>query len=443
MTAIAGIIASAIGRGFTARTILNYIMQNYPQHAGAISNALAIGYTADKILKHLVEPNPKNPENSDAYLTDSEKTDRLDKQRTRKAAIGLAGGLAGITGLASLPFGMSSINTPPNTPASPLNPPLPGSPINPPPQLPQSPGQIATPQTPMPQGITPGQQLQLGVQNPVNQALNPADQGQIAEAANALPQEQAQPQTSIFDQLTQGLDIASLDAGTQQQLKFLGLISDKLQSEGKDINSPEFKRIASKIKKVLKGKGGTLMEEASRKPPELKEDMTTDIVASPGGVGSVTSVDNGKATIEVDGKSHKVDEKYLIKPPKEAAREAMELIKSFTPEQERSAHHMLNAYDEGEKKAFFVFHNGSAYVVDDITPEEYQELSEEIEQAKTTGENIIGKWATGEGSRGAGYNKVVKGIRDRKVQPDLKKKFRKLKVGYNLLREWQRLLNEK
>ena len=116
--------------------------------------------------------------------------------------------------------------------------------------------------------------------------------------------------------------------------------------------------------------------------------------------------------VEVDGKKHKVEDGKILKPPKEAAIEAMELIKSFTPEEMRSTHHMLNSYDEEEKKGFFVFHNGDAYVVDDISPEEYEELSKEVADAKTSGETIIGKWAKGAGSRGADYNKVVKGHRE-------------------------------
>lgn len=183
------------------------------------------------------------------------------------------------------------------------------------------------------------------------------------------------------------------------------------------------------------------VEPAGAKLVEAQE--TPEVILTPHGVGEIVTSRNGKAIVDVDGKKHQVEEKSLLKPPREAAIEALELIKSFTPEQQRSTHHMLNSYDEQEKKAFFVFHNGTAYVVDDISPEEYKELSEEVADAKTSGETIIGKWAAGEGSRGAGYNKVVKGHRERKVVPELKKKYRKLKVGYNLLSEWQRLLNEK
>lgn len=218
---------------------------------------------------------------------------------------------------------------------------------------------------------------------------------------------------------------------------------DKIKANPENIGIIEVNKNQIQDKSKIRTGDNWLKEAAVYADVSLQKPLEKEIVASPGGIGEVEKIEDGKATINVDGKTHQVHEKALLKPPREAALEALELIKSFTPEQERSTHHMLNAYDENERKGFFVFHNGSAYVVDDISPEEYKELSEEVEAAKTTGENIIGKWAKGEGSRGAGYNKIVKGVRERKVVPKLKKTFRKLNVGYNLLKEWQRLINEK
>ena len=72
-------------------------------------------------------------------------------------------------------------------------------------------------------------------------------------------------------------------------------------------------------------------------------------------------------------------------------------------------------------------------LVEQISPEEYERLSTEVEAARTTGKTKIGAWAAGKGSRGAAYQTIVK---------NLKKPYRKLKVGYNLFKEFQRRIKE-
>ncbi len=239
------------------------------------------------------------------------------------------------------------------------------------------------------------------------------------------------------------IDLGGMGKGMTDNL-YNGLFESLKKGSTKfaGIEDPLLKRAKEPFEKGLIKSPDDLRKFANEKPIEQPK-IEENIVATPNGFGEVKISRNGTSLVEVDGKKHSVEDSKILKPPKEAAIEAMELIKSFTPEEMRSTHHMLNSYDEEEKKGFFVFHNGEAYVVDDISPAEYEELSKEVADAKTSGETIIGKWAKGHGSRGAGYNKVVKGHRDRKVVPELVKKFRKLKVGYNLLSEWQRLLNEK
>lgn len=153
-----------------------------------------------------------------------------------------------------------------------------------------------------------------------------------------------------------------------------------------------------------------------------------------GQLGEIESVKQGIAQVRVGDKirNKKIDE--LFESPKEAAIAALELIKSFTPEHMRSVHHVLNMYDPTTKSAQFLFHNGEGYVVEDISPDEYERLSKELDAAKTTGETKIGAWSAGAGSRGAAYQKIVK---------NLKKPYRKIMVGYNLFKEFQRLINEK
>lgn len=453
-------IQTALTYGYTANQILKYVASKFKQAAPGIQQAKQQGYSDEDILKFLGNKiKPKNPKGVDEDLSAQERymkavgmKTKAEKEETRnkflKGALGVAGTAAAayslyqnfgnIANTLGNTFGAGGTAPPPNTPPA-L--PTPGQAVNPPPNIPQTPGQMATPTTPTP-GPNIGQQIQAGVQQPINQGMQPVNVGMPTPPPSNVPQE------SFFSQMTKGVNVDALSEEDKRQIQFLNLIADKLQAEGKTFDDPAVKKIENKVKSVLKGKSGILMQEATRgvTPESNIEELTSpyeNMVAVPGGIGELKGEKNGKASVKLGDKTIGIAAKDAIKPPKEAAIEALELIKSFTPEQERSTHHMLNAYDDQTKQGFFVFHNGNAYVVDDITPDEYKELSEEIELAKTSGENIIGKWTQGEGSRGSAYNKIVKGVRDRKVNKDLAKKYRKLKVGYNILREFQRLLNEK
>jgi hypothetical protein len=87
---------------------------------------------------------------------------------------------------------------------------------------------------------------------------------EIANNLSKAFEEQAQPPVSIFQQLTSGIDIENLDPKKQQQIKFMQMISDQLESTGKTINDPAIKGIAKKIKAVIEGKPDVLTEEATR-----------------------------------------------------------------------------------------------------------------------------------------------------------------------------------
>lgn len=474
MTAqVAGIIANAVGRGFTARTILQYISRNFPQYASAIANASAIGFTADKILKHIVEPKGKNPENSDAYLTDSEKTDRNDKQNKRRAALGVGGvalgvgaGLAGLGLRASasgaqlalpnlqnpqLPGGMGPgpnsqgvqvLNTPPNAPQPITNPPVPNAP------------------TPAP--IMPGNNIGQQINNQINQPTNP---GQVATAAQAIPQqqpeepmqqgmqpqEQTQPQ-SIFEQLLGGVDIESLDPSKKQQLTFLGMIADQLQGQGKTLADPEFKKLADKVKKTIQGKGGMLMEEITRGSPkdlekeeivnrareELKKRVEPkSIVSTPHGVGEVKGVSNGKALVEIDGKTHKIDEKEIEAPPipeKDLADLHNDLIAGIEKAtgQEVSRHIDYVGYDPDANELLYKPWGGTSYTLNDIEPEDVEMLTNHLTQRKTTGSNWIGGWdAETDSPIGAAMHTLLAKLKAKAKEKGVKEYTRKYQNVYS------------
>lgn len=95
---MAGPILTAVARGFSSRTILNHIVQRYPQYAQGIMAAQAAGFTPERILQRFNKD--ENSDDSDQYLTEFEQARKNDKKNKRDAAIkavslaGTAGALA-------------------------------------------------------------------------------------------------------------------------------------------------------------------------------------------------------------------------------------------------------------------------------------------------------------------------------------------------------------
>ena len=476
-------ILTALGSGVSAKKILEFLMKKSPDLAPRITQALASGLSAEKVVKFFSKDknfNKLKQSMEEQYPMQGNANPLVQAENIRgnnlatDSASALQRNLPGIAvGTAAavaspyasraaqyalsraLPNNLKNLSSGMNPTAAPSN--MTGQPqapsTSPSASGPMSPTQPTTPQPQTAKNALPSAPQQPPGLGNVTSVTQPQPITQ-PEGISINPQQSRQETDALWQRIQKGVikhpdkDLNAFLKIANDLTKFSGLNRegfDKLYDEF--IQKKQSGMPLDQIAKDMFAMGG---EDEGKLPKGVPEEKTENVpiaknetVATPHGVGEVITSRNGKSLIEIDGKKHQVDDKSLLKPPKEAAIEALELIKGFTPEEMRSTHHMLNAYDEGEKKGFFVFHNGSAYVVDDITPEEYKELSEEVEKAKTTGETIIGKWASGEGSRGAGYNKVVKGVRERKVVPELKKKFRKLKVGYNLLAEWQRLLNEK
>jgi len=127
-------------------------------------------------------------------------------------------------------------------------------------------GNPQTPGTPPSQPLQPGaglsQQIHQQAQSPVSQAMQAAPPEQVGQAAQAIPP--TEPTQNIFQELTKGIDPSTLDPEKQQQLQFLGMISDQLQGEGKDLNDPAFQRLTKKIQDIIKGKPGVIIRESAR-----------------------------------------------------------------------------------------------------------------------------------------------------------------------------------
>ena len=428
---------STAARTIGAKKILDYLMRNSPELKEKIPQALASGITADKIIKFF-----SKDKNFDKLKKTMEKDYPLENnanplvqaQNVRDKNLGTDIGSSikrnaapMIGNAAGIGVGLALNHALPNLLKGPVEEKIAK--------------EITTQQPPINQNVpinTQGEQqppLNLGNAN----IQQPSNIQQHEEKNINIPEilSKHQSKEKIDELINAGNTAEGITAYFQK------FAPKQIKDIEKESGLPFSKAVEQYIAENPQQKAQETepLQETIEQPQAEAEEVNE--VLTPNGFGEVKISRNGESIVEVDGKKHKVEDAKILKPPKEAAIEAMELIKSFTPEEMRSTHHMLNSYDEAEKKAFFVFHNGDAYVVDDISPDEYEELSKEVADAKTSGETIIGKWAKGQGSRGAGYNKVVKGHRERKVVPELVKTYRKLKVGYNLLSEFQRLLNEK
>lgn len=421
-------LTQAISQGYSAEQILEFLLRKFPKYSKDIQKALGQGYSANTILKYL-SGGRKGLNEFEGELTEHEKTIKSDKEKQRnleknigKAALGIGSAALGVYGLGRAGTIVPEV-------------------------LPTLEGAIQ-PKEDVEIDLTPKiayQQKQLDFQPP-NQLIQQAKEPQVPPVAPTSPIQPQMPQVD-FGQILDRLGVKNkVDAlrennspdviskviryglpkeqirQLESQIPLDQVISGYLQT------APAPETMQQKI-----SKGADLSRSRPENIPEEKE-RGSSVLLPDGQLGEIESVKQGIAKVKVGDKirNKKLDE--LMQSPKEAAVAALELIKSFTPEHLRSAHHALNMYDPTTRSAQFLFHNGEGYIVEDISPEEYERLSNELDAAKTSGESPIAAWATGGGSRGAAYNKIVK---------KLNKPYRKIMVGYNLFKEFQRLINEK
>ncbi|HEX4374895.1 MAG TPA: hypothetical protein VHZ50_16440 [Puia sp.] len=483
-------LTQAISQGFSSEQVIEYLLRHFPKYSKQINQALGQGFSANQVLKYL-NKGRKGVNEFEGELTEHEKTRKSDKEKQKnleknigKGALAL--GAAGL-GAYALNRGAQSI-VPEVLPAlQQPNQPNEGIEIDLTPKITNQQRQL--------QHQAPNQLIQQAKQPQPNQ---PIDQPQAPQMPNAPIAEQSQNAGAILQQLgiKEKVDAlrqnnppemipkilaATLPKNINQALQKQNIPVDQLIYEyiktappvqtlqakqaqgvpfrnnppaGMGQNQPENTPLQpqntpipantpyeSGFKDLIEEGRNKFNEhmnvqEIPEKPKnrELKLNRGSTVLLPDGNLGEIEDVKQGIAKVKVGDKIRhkKLDE--LMESPKEAANAALELIKSFTPESKRSSHHALNTYDPVTNSAQFLFHNGDGYLVEDISPEEYEKLSNEIEEATTTGKNKIGAWATGEGSRGAAYQKIVK---------KLKKPYRKIQVGYNLFKEFQRLVNEK
>ena len=96
---MASAIFGAIGRGYSARTILSAIGRRTPQYANAINTAYYTGYTAEHILSKIASSKDGRQYDPEMFLTDFEKTQKRDNDQKKDrllATLAASGTLAAV-----------------------------------------------------------------------------------------------------------------------------------------------------------------------------------------------------------------------------------------------------------------------------------------------------------------------------------------------------------
>lgn len=455
-------IQQALTMGYTAVQILKYISSKFKGSAPKISQARQQGYSDEDILKFLGNKiKPKNQKNVDQQLSAQEKylkssgiKTKEERKETRdkflSGALGVGATALGAYNMYQNYGGImnsltSSLGQPGNNPP-PSNPPTP-PPTSPqisiqPNLQPQSPQPIQPPPSPQPLSPSPaiGQQVQQQAQSPVIQAKQPASQGQVAQASQALPQEEQiqeeplQPQQPVplFEQLLGGIDPSTLDQPKQEQLKFLSMISDQLQSKGKTLADPEFKNLAKKIKSVLGGKPGMMLQENARfqagqearnanvkpldiqeiqEPIEPEKPMTkgASVITPNGDIATVEDHPGKAAKVMVDGKQQVFDADDLTPVPDnhEEIGDLYQKLIDKIPEGHKSRVYDAIGYDPARNAIKYTYHDGKTYIIDDVPEEIAKEIANSGFLAKTSGGNYMGFYYKGNPSIGAGMHVLI------------------------------------
>ncbi len=431
-------IQQAVSMGYTSLQILNYISKMFKKSAPGIQSAKQQGYSDEDILKFLSgKIKPKNQKNLDNQLSDQEKylksvgiKTKEEKKESRdkflSGALGLGASALGaykmydnyggmLKGLGQT-FGQGGTATqPPITPQAQAQPQA--NPIQPGPQIAQQIAQQAQQpmqqlfQSPTPTPVTVSQESPQ--QEPTQQDMMAAD----LEKPSDLPSlsnefEEETEQKNIFDQLISGVDTNALSQEKQNELRFLGMISNQLQSKGKTLKDPEFKKIEKKIKETVKGKPGLVLKESARfeeKYPEKPMEQGRSIITPSGDIGTIEDSPGKTAKVNIDGKKQVYSSDDLVPVPdnhEEIGTLYQQLIEKI-PEGNKSRVYDAIGYDPIRKALKYTYHDGKTYIIDDVPEEIAKEIADSQFLAKTSGGNFMGLYYKGNPSIGAGMSMLI------------------------------------
>ena len=415
------LIEQALTMGYGEEQILSFLSNVYPKFQRGIKDAKKLGYQANQILNFLSntqkKPSKQDLSPGDKYLKESGILTKEEREERRKkglqTALGIGAGVLGAAGLGRLAF----------------------------------PGTEAV-RAVLEPALDEQQQKQIPYQQnnqipPERQITTPTPSGQPIEMGIGgffPPEEKKQPQ-SFADKILEGIDLASLPEGRQQNIGFLKMVADKLQSQGLSPSDPKFQGILRKLRHQAKSKLSIGEQEEERFKKEYPD---REVITEDGNLAEIVDEKGKTAKIIEDGKEKIVPGFSINGPPdnKDDILDLYERLIQAIPESERSAVINWAGYDPEKKKFAVRFHTGDAYTYEDIPDEFAKRIEEAGFLAKTTGGNYFGEWSEGEASRGAGLSKLI-----RELQAYYGGKGKeysgKFKTVYSYLGEAERKLKEK
>lgn len=400
-------IVGALGAGYSASKILQYISQHNPAMAQKISAALNAGHTVDHILRYLQKHQkmmgnlvPERQQETPGKSANLYKTAQTQIHPSLKgmaqAGLGAAGAIGASYALSrALPKVLQGVQG--TLPGLTPNAPTPGAP-------PAAPSPMGQPIPAVGQAV-PGRQPQ-----PIQQSPQPPVSPNITQQPPAI-QPQINPTTTqqIFSKypgFVNKIEEMLSAKNTPEAIatyfkKFNPSQIAKLEKEvGKPAEEIVKEYIASKpqtenVNPLDMGKSAEKVEispEMDKVEEKTPVSITKGSVAiSPQGVGEVKEIRNGKAIIDIDGKKHQVDEEELEQEPEDVVQTVQELLK--IPEVDKSSIVSLFTYDPDESKMYIQFHNGETYKYLDVDPEKVFKVANKMGIPVTEGKNIFGAWS--------------------------------------------------
>ncbi len=460
---------NAIGRGYSARSILSGIGRKFPAQANNIANAYYAGYTAEQILSRIASKKDKKNYDPEDFMTDHERTrKRDDTQKTQAlmkavAAVGATGAVAaGAYQLykRNLPVRPEVLPALPQqkklaAPRQQLALPPPGTPrqspqqSSPQPQAPmmppmgmQQPNQ-GQPSPQMPQSPQmPAADSQRNIQKSVDLVRNLREDARFEniigagydEDTTALILRKTVPKELLgtIDQAEGGLKQVMNDykqfmtqarqnqqqQATQQQGNFQAPVNAPTErAEMKEsitpteiMNNDVLKQTAPQIQPQQSQINAPQKMDMGREQQEALPLQATKKLAmtSNGKIGEVESVKNNVATMNVDGRTRKEKEGSIIPEPEGIETAVREIINSI-PEGMKSTALQSMVHIPGSDLLLTQFYDGKWAWYMGVPEETYKSIALGTYEPKGQGSTGIAEYKPGVAdSRGAGFHTEIK-----------------------------------
>jgi len=349
----------ALSSGFTPKSIVDFLISQYPSHKEKIKQALAYGYTAEQVMTFLGGGQKELNRQKSLPNTEYSQIRQEDIQQNEDINKGaLTAGALGATALAA---------------------PIAGQVLS------------SAMQRALPQSLS-------GMIGTALPGLNPGNnQNATTSQAPSLPlNSNAQPST--------------LTSQPPVNAPSIPQVPNTTQPEGISSTSTEPNKLTGLANMLAPGDEKS-QEEAEKVAQKLTKNST---VIAPQGVGEVKEIRNGKAIVEIDGKRHQIDEDELESSPipeKDLADLYDELIEGIEGETGEDVSRMVQwaGYNPETNTLQFLPHTGKLYKYGNISEEDAALLTDILSTRKTSGSNFIGAWKAGSKSPiGAALSKLIR-----------------------------------